>query len=220
VVGDLAAPALINASREADLLVIGARGLGDASGLLLGSASQQCLDHARCPIAIVRDDMVKSRATARIVVGIDGSATSARALEWAVEAGRLHRSSIEAVHAWETSSIGLEAFGAIVFDPTPPIDAARAMMDAVLGAIYTGHPRAPVSDESIGSVAKAILRASEGADLIVVGSRGLDGVKGRLLGSVTLQVVRDARCPVVVVPPESRATHRTRRRRKRAKTLA
>jgi nucleotide-binding universal stress UspA family protein len=209
VVCDLAAPALIKASHEADLLVVGARGLDGFRGLLLGSVSQQCLHHARCPVAIVRHDMVLPEdAMTRIVVGIDGSEPSVRALEWAIDAARLHQSTVEAVHAWEILRTGADAFGAVVFDPTPPTDNARLMIDAALESIDTTGLRSPVTRRvSTDSPAAAILRASEGADLVVVGSRGLGGFKGLLVGSVSQQVARHAPCPVVVVRPDSRAAH-------------
>jgi nucleotide-binding universal stress UspA family protein len=107
---------------------------------------------------------------------------------------------------------GRDVFGTVVFDPTPPTDTARAMIDAALESVDTTGLRTPVTRRvSSGSAGAAILRASEGADLVVVGSRGLGGFKGLLLGSVSQQVARHARCPVVVVRPRSSATHRPQR---------
>ena len=220
VVRDLAAPALIDASKnrpfsslEHETLTVPVSFGWLREPAVSGSRAMPDSDRAR--------RHGPALASARIVVGIDGSATSARALEWAIEAGRMHRSSIEAVHAWDTFSSEVEAFGTVVFDPATSIGVARAMMDAVLGAIYPGNSRAPLyGTVSLDRIAKGILRASEGADLVVVGSQGLGGLKDQELGSVTLQVVRHARCPVVVVRPASRAPRRRRRKRKEAATPA
>jgi len=87
VVCDLPAQALLDASADADLLVVGARGLGGFKGLLLGSVSQHCLHHTTVPIAIVRG--AAPRSGGRVVVAVDGSATAQQALEWAVDEARL-----------------------------------------------------------------------------------------------------------------------------------
>lgn len=101
VVNDLPVAALLDASDGADLLVVGARGLGPVRRLLLGSVSQQCLHHATCPVAIVRDGVDQNDVrVARIVVGVDGSENARHALQWALEAGRLHKASVNVVHAW------------------------------------------------------------------------------------------------------------------------
>ena len=101
VVNDLPAAALLDASDGADLLVVGARGLGPVRRLLLGSVSQACLHHATCPLAIVRDGTLDAgKRIARVVVGVDGSDTAGHALDWALEAGRLHQARVEVVHAW------------------------------------------------------------------------------------------------------------------------
>jgi nucleotide-binding universal stress UspA family protein len=78
---------LTQASRAADLMVMGARGRGGFDELLLGSVTDQCLHHAHCPVVVVHsdvDDPVVSPAHPRIVVGVDGSLGAARALRWAV----------------------------------------------------------------------------------------------------------------------------------------
>ena len=119
VVNDHAASALLEASDEADLLVLGARGLGRLKSALLGSVSQQCLHHATCPVAIVRGAIdLADEGITRVVVGIDGSATAGRALEWALQAGRLHHATVEVVHAWAFPYGAGEKFVAAPFDPT------------------------------------------------------------------------------------------------------
>ena len=202
VVLDLAASALLDASDGADLLVVGARGLGGFRALLLGSVSQQCLHHATCPVAIVREAHDFGEPVARIVVGIDGSETAYRAFQWAVDAGRVYQASVEVVHAWGVLLTAAEPFGPVMFDVAPLADAARHMLDAVVESADTSGLPAPVTRTlSSGNAAASILHAAERADLVVVGSRGLGGFKGLVLGSVSHHIAHHAMCPVVVVPP-------------------
>jgi nucleotide-binding universal stress UspA family protein len=203
VINDHAAPALLEASEGADLLVVGARGLGRLQSLLLGSVSQQCLHHARSPVAVVRDGTEHSReGIARVVVGIDGSHTAGRALDWALNEGRFHQATVEVVHAWAVPYGVGEPFVAVAFDSTPLEDAARRTLNAAVESADTRGLPAPVTRTlAFGSAAASILQAAEGADLVVVGSRGLGGFKGLLLGSVSYHVAQHATCPIVVLPP-------------------
>jgi nucleotide-binding universal stress UspA family protein len=203
IINDHAAAALLEASDGADLLVVGARGLGRLKSLLLGSVSSAVLRHATCPVAIVRDGTdLSDEGIARVVVGIDGSDTAERALEWALQEGRLHDATVEVVHAWAFPYGAGERFAAVAFDSTPLEDAARRTLDAAVeSADTTGLPAPVMRTLTIGSAAASILQAAEGADLVVVGSRGLGGFKGLVLGSVSYHIVHHATCPVVVLPP-------------------
>ena len=100
VVCDLPDRALLDAGRDADLLVVGARGHGGFAGLLLGSVSERVLEHAPCPVALVR--LEDSGSPDRpVVVGTDGSDTGATALRWAAAEARARRSRLQVVHAWQ-----------------------------------------------------------------------------------------------------------------------
>ena len=202
VMCDLAAPALLGASSTSDLLVIGARGLGGFGGLRLGSVSQQCLHHATVPVAIVRDIAQPGGTMERIVVGIDGSETSQRALRWALEEGRLRQAAVAVVHTWHSPSGGAYPYGVPAFDPELYEKAARQVLDTAVDEEDTAGLPVPVERiVALGGAASVIIEAAKGADLVVVGSRGLGGFKGLLLGSVSHQVTHHAPCPVVVVPP-------------------
>jgi nucleotide-binding universal stress UspA family protein len=200
---DLPARALLEASEGASILVVGARGLGGFRGLLLGSVSQQCVNHAKCPIAVVRDHepTLGGETMERIVVGIDGSETSQRALEWAAEEARLRGASLEVVHAWHMPYLGVYPMAGTGLDPTAFEEAARETLEVAIGGLATSEPTVQVEQSLLtGSAATAILESAKGADLVVIGSRGLGGFAGLLLGSVSQQVVHHATCPVVVVP--------------------
>jgi len=200
---DLAPRALLAAAADASLLVVGARGLGDLRGLVLGSVSQQCLHHAPCPIAIIGPDGAAHDSTppGRVVVGIDGSDTARQALEWAVEEARVRRASLEVVHAWHMPYlIGLPYLG-LSFDPTGIEHEARALLEATIGSVDTAGLATPVEPIVVnGGAASAILETAKDADLVVVGSRGRGGFAGLLLGSVGSQVAQEATCAVVVIP--------------------
>jgi nucleotide-binding universal stress UspA family protein len=203
VVCDLAARALVERSATADLLVVGARGLGGFKSLLLGSVSNQCLDHASCPVAVVRPGIDPVRHLAeRIVVGIDGSPTAQRALHWALDLARENNARVEVVHAWQPAVIG-GPFTPVVADPKVWNEAAERTLDQAIAAVDTAGIDV-ARNLSCSSAAAAILDAAHDADLVVVGSRGLGGFAGMLLGSVSHQVAHHAPCPVVVVPPDGR----------------
>jgi nucleotide-binding universal stress UspA family protein len=206
---DLAARALLDASAGADMLVVGARGLGGFRGLLLGSVSQQCLNHARRPLAIVRhgDDAAEIHAHAgpeRIVVGVDGSKPANRALRWAVDEARLRGGVLELVHAWRVpvSVVGVAPGATVGVDPFGLETNAAAVLDEATDAVDQTGLAWPVERTlSNRGAAWAILESARQADLVVVGSRGRGGFAGLVLGSVSHQVTHHAPCPVVVIPP-------------------
>ena len=201
VVCDLAARALIERSADADLLVVGARGLGGFKSLLLGSVSNQCLHHAHCPVAVVRADVDPVRhVTERIVVGVDGSPAAQRALRWALDMARSGHSKVDVVHAWQPVVLG-GPFAPVMIDAETWRDAAeRTIEQAIAAEDTTGVHVTRIL--ACSGAASAILDAVDGADLVVVGTRGRGGFAGMLLGSVSHQVAHHAPCPVVVVPPD------------------
>lgn len=143
----------------------------------------------------------------RIVVGLDGSDHARRALAFAIEEARRRGDAvIEAVHAYTIpmAATGME-LGVLPPLPRTELDeAARAELDTCLG-----HLPSDVHVERVvvaGSAARALVEASDGAALVVVGSRGRGGFRSLLLGSTSHQVVSHAHCPVVVVPHGDRAT--------------
>ncbi|MEX2556105.1 MAG: universal stress protein [Actinomycetota bacterium] len=201
VVCDLPARALVEAAVGKELLVLGARGLGGFRGLLVGSVSQRCLRHSATPVAIIRKipDGPTNREE-RVVAAVDGSDTANRALRWALEAARVRGATLEVVHAWLPPYIG--GLATTPSESRPYEHASRQVIDAALAAVDADTFDVPIRPISIErSPAGAILDAAEGADLVVMGSRGLGVFKGVLIGSVATQVTNHATCPVVVVPP-------------------
>lgn len=213
VICDLPAPALLSASEGAELLVVGSRGLGGFKSLLLGSVSEQCLHHATCPVAIVRptdtsaadkDEITQGdQATAaeeRIVVGVDGSPTAQRGLRWALDEARARHAALDAVYAWRSPIVGVGPAAIPLDTEAIEADAQRILDKAIDAEDTTGLPRPVRRVVLMGSATEVVLHTAKGADLVVMGSRGLGGFKGLLLGSVSHQVARHASCPVVVIP--------------------
>jgi nucleotide-binding universal stress UspA family protein len=139
-----------------------------------------------------------SEPVGRIVVGIDGSAMSVAALEWAVRQAELTGSTIEAITTWEWPTNYGWAFP---FPPEydPKADAQRMLSDA-LAPVLAAHPDVPVQSTVIeGHPAPVLVEASRGADLLVVGSRGHGEFVGMLIGSVSEHCVTNTHCPVLVL---------------------
>lgn len=204
VVNELPAPALLEAAKQASLLVVGARGRGGFKGMLLGSVSQQCVHHAPCPIAVLRPTAKThpdEGVVPRVVVGIDGSEASRSALQWAVEEARARRAALEVVHAWSTPFVAGYPYVS-AFDPDQFEAGARAAIETALEDIDTRGLAGPIERLTpLGRPAPVLIDASKGADLVVVGARGLGAFSGMLLGSVSHQLAQHAACPVIIVPP-------------------
>lgn len=137
----------------------------------------------------------------RIVVGIDGSDHARRALRATVEEARWRGADVDVVHAIPEVAPFLDPIGG----PPSPKEELRAAAFEVLDQAVSGEDTREVRIERIvatGGTAKVLCEAALGADLLVVGSRGLGGFRGLLVGSVTQQVVAHAPCPVLVVVPD------------------
>ena len=198
VVNDRASHALIEAAGiDAALLVVGARGMSGFRGLLLGSVSREVLHTATGPVAVIRAQ--PSSEFAPVVVGIDGSQPSRRALEWATAYARCRRVALIALHAWfpRYNPLGMWAPADLQKQAT----AAARFLDDELAAVDESTLVAPI-DRRVreARASEALLEAGSIASLVVVGSRGHGHVPKRLLGSVSDQVSHYATCPVVVVP--------------------
>lgn len=139
----------------------------------------------------------------RIVVGVDGSSGSHRALAWAVEEARIRGAAVEAVHVWTTPYVAGFPYTTLVLDPAQLEQHAHELLAAAIAGVDTAGLAVPVQPVvAAGGPAEAILAHAKGADLVVVGTRGRGGFTGLLLGSVSQQVVHHATCPVVIVQSE------------------
>ena len=194
-----AAGVLVEAAAGAELLVVGSRGRGGVTGTVLGSVSRACLHHAPCPVAVVHDAGPTERS--RIVVGVDGSPGASAALEWACAEARLRDVGVYAVCAydepWGIASLGMSSAAAVAELRTALAADAEGALDA---AQATAPEGVGVTGEAIrGAAGPALVSASDGSALLVVGSRGRGGFTSLLLGSVSQHCAAHARGVVVVV---------------------
>ena len=137
----------------------------------------------------------------RIVVGVDGSEPSIRALQWAARQATWSDATLEVVTAWtfpeHPAPLGLEIH---VPWPDELIAQARVKLDEVIGdALPDMDPQGIHARVIRGSAVPVLLDAARDAELLVVGSRGRGAMAELLLGSVSEHCVRHAGCPVVVV---------------------
>ncbi len=136
----------------------------------------------------------------RIVVGFDGSAHSQRALEWAIEEARLRSAVLRVIYAWMIVPIAVEELDYTAEEDELQRRAEGFLADAVAASL---PPETGIEVELRVVNARpidALLEAAGDADLLVVGSRGLGGFTGLLLGSVSSQCAHHSPCPLAIVP--------------------
>lgn len=199
-----AAPELIKASREAAMLVLGARGHGRVTGLIVGSVSQQVAMYARCPVVVVRGPA----ASGPVVVGVDGSPAAAEALRFAVAHAAATGAPVRAVRA-EYVELPMGAppgdwYADLVARSEQATVAARRAVDEVAAE----HPGLDIELRVLRRHPEAALvEEAEGASLLVVAKRGLGGFTGLMLGSVSQGVLSRAKVSVAVVPGGEEPEH-------------
>lgn len=188
--------ALIEASRDAELVVIGDHGLGGVRGMLVGSVAYGVAGHAESDVVLVRE--VPATPRGEVVAGVDGAPTTARVLDFAFREAELRGLALRAVHAWSLP----QAAGFL-----SPADGGERdevlLLKERLAAHRERHPEVEVIEEVVHGHPVAVLRqAAAGAALLVVGSHGYGTLKGMVLGSVSQAMVHHAPCPLAVVRRE------------------
>jgi nucleotide-binding universal stress UspA family protein len=143
-----------------------------------------------------------------IIVGVDGSGHSQRALEWAVKEAAVRHLPLTVLTV-HPAIVGY--FGGVVtstqdLELTERAQAAvRTETDKVLAGLDGPHPESVTVKAVHGFPVEELVNASKEADMIVLGSRGVGGFTRLMLGSTAGQVVQHAHCPVLIVPPEDRS---------------
>lgn len=191
---------LAGESERATLLVLGDRGLGGFTGLLIGSVAVALCTQAGCPVVVVRGPEVDPTVPRRepVVVGVDGSQAGEAAVAFAAEAAALRGVPLVAVRAWRDIPVDPAVASLVGWDAVE--SGEREALAERLAGLRTSHPDLVVHKVVVRDrPARALVDESRGAQLVVVGSRGRGGLRGLLLGSVSQQLLHHAHCPVAVV---------------------
>lgn len=199
---------LLDMSRDVTMIVMGSRGLGGLSGMVMGSVSAAVVSHASCPVVVVREDNPVNEDTkyGPIVVGVDGSDVSQQATEYAFAEADARGCELIAVHTWMDMQVQASLAG---------LSAAQQQWEEVereqsellserLQPLVEQYPNIPVKKViTRDRPVRALVEQAEGAQLLAVGSHGRGGFKGMLLGSTSRALLQSSPCPMMVVHPEN-----------------
>ena len=197
ILSSAAVPALVDLSKDAEMVVAGAQGGGRWPGRLIGSVSSGLLRYAHCPVAIVHDEdpSASHLSQAPVLVGIDGSPASELATAIAFDEASRRNVGLVALHAWSDADVS----------DWPGIDwsATQSTAEEVLAERLAGwqdqYPDVQVNRIVVrDKPARQLVQRSEDAQLVVVGNRGRGGFAEMLVGSVGESVAQMARVPVIV----------------------
>jgi nucleotide-binding universal stress UspA family protein len=187
---------LVHGADADDLIVVGASSHKGAAAFWLGSTPRHVVRHSPCPVVVVRGAASRGRPD-RVVVGIDGSAASDRALLWACNEADLHQVNLVIAHGWLYPYLPVDMTSSQARDLTN-VDAACVLERAVEFA------RERFAGEIVGQLvekgpATALLEIVRDGDLLVIGSRGRGALAANLFGSTVNTVLDRSAVPVAVV---------------------
>ena len=197
VLPSAAVPTLVDLSKDAELVVAACRGAGQWAGRPMGSVSSGLLRYAHCPVAIIPDEaeLILHESQAPVLVGIDGSPASELATGMAFDEASRRNVGLLALHAWADTNIS----------EWPEIDwpTTQSMAEETLAERLAGwqerYPDVQVDRIVVrDKPAQQLVQRSQGAQLVVVGSRGRGGFPRLLVGSVGETVSQMARVPTIV----------------------
>ncbi|RSM85137.1 universal stress protein [Kibdelosporangium aridum] len=196
------ARALIEESAKAQLVVLGSRGLGGFTGLVVGSVATKVAQRGACPVVVVRGEKT-DRTGKPVVVGVDGSPASEAAVAFAYEEAARLQAPLVAVHAW-SDMLPASAFAIVphaIDWPEIQTEELELLCERLAGW-QEKYPDVQVDRIVVQDrPARSLLERARDAQLLVVGSRGRGGLAGLLLGSTSQALLHHAPCPVAVVQP-------------------
>ncbi|MYS17633.1 universal stress protein [Streptomyces sp. SID4982] len=189
--------ALVRESDLAGVVVLGCRGRGGVTEMLLGSVSLAVAGHAHCPVVVVRGAR-EDAPTGGVVLGVGGEPAVAVTHRFAVEEARMREVPLHAVRAWRHAHAAT-GHPLLAGEPTHFEQRhATELLEKALGEVPSG---VEVERHIVeGRARDALVELSPGADLLVVGARRRHGRFGLQLGRVTYGVLHRSACPVAVIP--------------------
>lgn len=186
---------LAEQSHDATLVVVGSRQSGAARELFSSTAVSLPLSaRSACPVVVLREDEHTTQQPPYFVVGVDGSADSAAAVDFAFDEAELRGVNLRALYVWHTPLLG-------VLDENAALHECRRVLAETTAGRTAARPGVELHHEVLeGHPVRELSRAAEHALGLVVGARGHGGFRGMLLGSVSQGVLHHAYCPVLLVP--------------------
>jgi nucleotide-binding universal stress UspA family protein len=194
------AQAITEAGSGASMLVVGSRGMGAFTALILGSVSRYAAAHAPCPVVVVRDQT--TAAHPQVAVGIGDPAEASAALDFAFEEASLRKASLIAVHAWDSGGGDVSRATRAMARPGAHAIEERVagQLQALLADRQARYPGVEASYDLVyGHPGRALVGLSARADLVVLGRHRPDGLLPGP-GAVRHAVLNHAHGPVVTVP--------------------
>jgi nucleotide-binding universal stress UspA family protein len=191
------AEAVTEAGSGALMLVVGSRGVGAFTAMILGSVSRYAATHASSPVVVVREEI--TAAHRQVAVGVGNLEGNAAALTFAFEEAALRQAGLVAIHAWHTPQSDISRAGIAFSAPGRDALAAEATthLEALLEDWRAKYPDVPVSHDVVnGHPGRILAGLSARADLVVLGRN--PAYHGP--GAVTHAVLNHAHGPVVTVP--------------------
>jgi nucleotide-binding universal stress UspA family protein len=187
---------LVDASADASLVVVGGRGVGGVSGLILGTTSHGLVASAACPVVVVPDDTdVATRDRRSVVVGVEGRGDE-EVLALAFGEAAARGTDLVAVHAWQDAVLETALRSVDLLDRDRVMAGEERALAEALAGCREKEPDVVVREVVVRDrSARALLAAALTAQLLVVGHH-----RRRRLGSTTHAVLHRASCPVAVVP--------------------
>lgn len=200
---------LLDMSSDVTMIVMGSRGLGGLSGMVMGSVSAAVVSHADCPVVVVRSDnhVTETNKYGPVVVGVDGSDVSQRATEFAFEEVQARGAKLVAIHTWMDMQVQASLAGLAAAQQEWEIieKEQTTLLKDRLQPLLERFPDVEVEmvitrDRPV----RALEDCAHNAQLLVVGSHGRGGFRGMLLGSTSRALLQSAPCPMVVVRPNEK----------------
>jgi len=191
---------LVEESEHAETVVVGSRGSGGFADLVIGSTTLHVASLARCPVVAVPWPPDNESPRHGVVVGVDGSALSESAIEFALQVASELDQPLLALHAWtDPARLGPGVMLPLVYDPALVADEEGLVLAESMAGWAEKYPDVHIENKvSRGHAVHALVTEARHAVLLVVGSRGRGSVRS-LIGSVSHGVLHHATGPVAVV---------------------